>query len=98
MFLYFILVCILTTKAEPPPTRDANCDSGTASATGGWRLVRRHGFLASRFILRKLSNQQKMPRQILVTPVGTRYMELSFMTAKKNETNPDMQNNNAAIW
>src|SRR5665213_148207 len=32
----------LTKKAEPPPTRDANRDSGTASANGGWlrRLVR----------------------------------------------------------
>src|SRR5208282_5519568 len=37
----------LTKKAEPPPTRDVNRDSGTASANGGWlrRLVRRrfHG-------------------------------------------------------
>ena len=32
----------LTTKAEPPPTWDANRDSGTDSANGGWlrRLVR----------------------------------------------------------
>jgi hypothetical protein len=32
---------ILTKKAEPPPTRDENRDSGTASANGGWlrRLV-----------------------------------------------------------
>jgi hypothetical protein len=36
--------CCLTKKAEPPPTRDVNRDSGTASANGGWlrRLVRRH--------------------------------------------------------
>jgi len=35
--------CRLTKKAEPPPTRDVNRDSGTASANGGWlrRLVRR---------------------------------------------------------
>jgi hypothetical protein len=35
--------CGLTYEAEPPPTRDANRDSGTASANGGWlrRLVRR---------------------------------------------------------
>jgi hypothetical protein len=34
-------------KAEPPPTRGVNRDSGTASANGGWlrRLVRRHDFL-----------------------------------------------------
>jgi hypothetical protein len=32
----------LTKKAEPPPTRDVNRDSGTESANGGWlrRLVR----------------------------------------------------------
>src|ERR1035437_678638 len=31
-----------TKKAEPPPTRDVNRDSGTDSANGGWlrRLVR----------------------------------------------------------
>jgi len=36
----------LTKKAEPPPTRGVNRDSGTASANGGWlrRLVRHHGF------------------------------------------------------
>src|ERR1039457_538812 len=40
----------LTKKAEPPPTRDVNRDSGTASANGGWlrRLVRhRRPHLAS---------------------------------------------------
>src|SRR5665647_3841330 len=37
----------LTTKAEPPPTRGVNRDSGTASANGGWlrRLVRPHGHI-----------------------------------------------------
>src|SRR5271170_1055037 len=36
--------CRLTKKAEPPPTRGVNRDSGTASANGGWlrRLVRPH--------------------------------------------------------
>ena len=40
-------VCGLTKKAEPPPTRDVNRDSGTDSANGGWlrRLVRRHGLM-----------------------------------------------------
>jgi len=35
-------LCCLTKKAEPPPTRGVNRDSGTASANGGWlrRLVR----------------------------------------------------------
>ena len=34
----------ITKKAEPPPTRGVNRDSGTDSANGGWlrRLVRRH--------------------------------------------------------
>jgi hypothetical protein len=35
--------CGLTKKAEPPPTRSVNRDSGTDRAIGGWlqRLVRR---------------------------------------------------------
>jgi uncharacterized protein YneF (UPF0154 family) len=42
-------VCCLTKKAEPPPTRGVNRDSGTASANGGWlrRLVRHHLDLSS---------------------------------------------------
>ncbi len=34
--------CCLTKKAEPPPTRGVNRNSGTASGNGGWlrRLVR----------------------------------------------------------
>ena len=42
----------LTKKAEPPPTRGVNRDSGTASANGGWlrrRLVRRHFLRSSLF-------------------------------------------------
>jgi hypothetical protein len=31
----FIDVCRLTKKAEPPPTRGVNRDSGTDSANGG---------------------------------------------------------------
>src|SRR5450759_1454537 len=40
-----VVSCCLTKKAEPPPTRDVNRDSGTDSANGGWfrRLVRPHG-------------------------------------------------------
>src|ERR1035437_3530082 len=51
VFFMFLFCCVfyrvvqsgLTKKAEPPPTRDVNRDSGTASANGGWlrRLVRR---------------------------------------------------------
>src|ERR1039457_2595166 len=39
---FAISECGLTKKAEPPPTRGVNRDSGTASANGGWlrRLVR----------------------------------------------------------
>ena len=32
----FMVRSRLTTKAEPPPTRGVNRDSGTASANGGW--------------------------------------------------------------
>jgi hypothetical protein len=32
----FALRCRLTKKAEPPPTRDVNRDSGTDNAIGGW--------------------------------------------------------------
>jgi len=37
-------LCDPTKKAEPPPTRDVNRNSGTDSANGGWlrRLVRLH--------------------------------------------------------
>ena len=37
----------LTKKAEPPPTRDVNRDSGTDRANGGWlrRLVRRRSLV-----------------------------------------------------
>ncbi len=40
--LRFITRRRLTKKAEPPPTRGVNRDSGTNSANGGWlrRLVR----------------------------------------------------------
>ena len=40
--LKFMMRSGLTKKAEPPPTRDVNRDSGTDSANGGWlrRLVR----------------------------------------------------------
>src|SRR5271154_7194914 len=44
----FIYVCSrLTKKAEPPPTRGVNRDSGTANGNGGWlrRLVRPHGHI-----------------------------------------------------
>jgi hypothetical protein len=44
VFLVFCLMCDfgLTKKAEPPPTRGVNRDSGTDRANGGWlrRLVR----------------------------------------------------------
>ncbi len=44
--IFNISVVGLTKKAEPPPTRGANRDSGTDSANGGWlrRLVRPRSF------------------------------------------------------
>src|ERR1035441_5720903 len=44
MMIFMAFECGLTKKAEPPPTRDVNRDSGTDSANGGWlrRLVRHH--------------------------------------------------------
>jgi len=43
-YVLSISVSRLTIKAEPPPTRDVNRDSGTDRANGGWlrRLVRQH--------------------------------------------------------
>ena len=42
VFIFCVVCSGLTKKAEPPPTRDVNRDSGTDSANGGWlrRLVR----------------------------------------------------------
>src|SRR5271169_3610911 len=44
VFIFLRCKRCLTKKAEPPPTRGVNRDSGTASANGGWlrRLVRLH--------------------------------------------------------
>ena len=52
--------CGLTKKAEPPPTRGVNRDSGTTSANGGWlrRLVRPHGH--NHATSRKKSNRQQI--------------------------------------
>ena len=48
LLIFSYVFCGLTKKAEPPPTRDVNRDSGTASANGGWlrRLVRHHGHVS----------------------------------------------------
>src|ERR1017187_1236974 len=48
-----------TKKAEPPPTRGVNRDSGTASANGGWlrRLVRRRSHL----VIYQIINAEIMP-------------------------------------
>ena len=42
VFIWFDVRMPPNEKAEPPPTRDVNRDSGTDSANGGWlrRLVR----------------------------------------------------------
>jgi hypothetical protein len=43
--IVMVCECGLTKKAEPPPTRDVDRDSGTDRANGGWlrRLVRPKG-------------------------------------------------------
>jgi len=62
--------CCLTKKAEPPPTRGVNRDSGTASANGGWlrRLVRHHGY-GQTFCVKQIRSlpAPKMRRQHQVT-------------------------------
>jgi hypothetical protein len=56
--------CGLTKKAEPPPTCDANRDSGTDSANGGWlrRLVRQHRH--TNLILAAYSKATKCPSRL----------------------------------
>ena len=51
--------CGLTKKAEPPPTRDVNRDSGTASANGSWlrRLVRHHGLRSQWLVWPSISSE-----------------------------------------
>jgi hypothetical protein len=51
----------LTKKAEPPPTRDVNRDSGTDSANGGWlrRLVRPLVIICSQHKQRKHENEHE---------------------------------------
>src|ERR1035441_1575847 len=68
----------LTSKAEPPPTRGVNRDSGTDSANGGWlrRLVRQqrrhnsnqsHHGLASSFCLRAITSSAPATRSCALT-------------------------------
>ena len=59
----------LTKKAEPPPTRGVNRDSGTASANGGWlrRLVRRQHVEIS-CLLHILESLNKHPKQCYLEP------------------------------
>ena len=51
----------LTKKAEPPPTRGVNRDSGMASANGGWlrRLVRHHHGITLTVLTPFVSNEIK---------------------------------------
>ena len=69
----FSLVLIrLTKKAEPPPTRGVNRDSGTASANGGWlrRLVR---LLAHLYLSHALLPTARHRRQRLWLSAMTRW-------------------------
>ena len=59
--------CRLTKKAEPPPTRDVNRDSGTASANGGW-LRRLVGRVLSSSITRVTDNVW-VPRNLTIGTV-----------------------------
>src|SRR5271169_2057074 len=63
----------LTKKAEPPPTRDVNRDSGTASANGGWlrRLVRpqkRHKSMGTRVAIR-INPERIIKRIVQACPI-----------------------------
>jgi hypothetical protein len=60
----------LTKKAEPPPTRDVNRDSGTDSANGGWlrRLVRPLVVHISHFFL-EMTTATTMPTAKTVHPM-----------------------------
>ena len=65
--MVFIMVwsCCLTKKAEPPPTRDVNRDSGTASANGG-----SGDWLGIRFIFKVTNRIQYLADLIsVVTPL-----------------------------
>src|SRR5665213_2536054 len=61
----------LTKKAEPPPTRDVNRDSGTDRANGGWlrRLVRQHGH-NSNLRPNKMQRQTAAPRKYRAQRAG----------------------------
>src|SRR5665213_2450912 len=73
--------CGLTKKAEPPPTRGVNRDSGTASANGGWlrRLVRpkNRGHCFGRF-----------SRYISVVSCGVRESVVSINVENPDTTQP----------
>src|ERR1035441_6505880 len=64
---YSMMICHLTKKAEPPPTRDVNRDSGTDSANGGWlrRLVR-HLVHNSRFSYQLCISSGSSPSYLLI--------------------------------
>jgi hypothetical protein len=80
--------CRLTKKAEPPPTRDVNRDSGTESANGGWlrRLVRpqnRHNLFRRR--------KSKMPWTMTATTTDSVTHPTSEMKQLIGQLNPSSQ-------
>src|SRR5208282_4435921 len=80
--------CRLTKKAEPPPTRDVNRDSGTASANGGWlrRLVRlhRHGQSVPRITITKSAAKTRTNDETTATAAQIR----GNRARRKPMTNP----------
>ncbi len=74
----------LTKKAEPPPTRDVNRDSGTDSANGGWlrRLVRPHGH----------SHTKASSKTICNTNANSTPMTAKYTTSSGKQTAKYMQN------
>jgi hypothetical protein len=85
----------LTKKAEPPPTRGVNRDSGTASANGGWlrRLVRPQAY---HFDLAKDGNSiSRMKIHDNATPANMKH-EILPLPAPENVCAAALDNNISA--
>src|ERR1022692_3220362 len=80
----------LTKKAEPPPTRGVNRDSGTASANGGWlrRLVRHHGQITENQMEHGGCNKHKIRNNSTIPP-STKQSE-KMETRSYADRNPQM--------
>src|ERR1017187_1047923 len=93
--------CGLSKKAEPPPTRDVNRDSGTASANGGWlrRLVRPHAhFTGNCLAITTPFEKTTLITSIFVStlggnPVNVKKYNTYFSPCGPNETEPLVPSN-----